>query len=296
MSRHILSIRHKEKVVEQDNTQKTHPQDVVKTVRSRKHHICPYCHNDYKTSSGLSKHIIKCPLKNDKVGQLEKENGELSNKITALENDKKQMARQIEIMQTLFQTNNQLTKPSVNSITYVVNRYGDAPPLLALDDYSELNDSDEMELIDVLIHYHKKNKLDKFIGEFIVKMYKKDDPAEQSIWNSDTTRLTYIVKELIKNNKSSWTIDKKGIKTKEFIIDPLLEYLKPLVKTYMLKLPKQLKKTRPDNILTLNKNAVLAAEVLNEINTGVLANNIIKQIAPHFYLNKQNNNLLTYNG
>ena len=99
MSRHLLSNRHQEKVNEQKDLRN---HKFVRSSMSEHQYICPYCHNDYKSSNSLSKHIIRCPLKNDKVGQLEKENGELSTKITALENDKKQMARQIEIMQTLF--------------------------------------------------------------------------------------------------------------------------------------------------------------------------------------------------
>lgn len=292
MSRHIQSPRHIEKVLDEEKLRNLEIQHVP--TNSPKY-ICTYCQNDYKTNSSLSKHLHKCPMKNAKLDKLEKEKDEMASKITSLENDKQQMARQIDILHNLFQANNNINKPSVNSITYVVNHHNDAPPLLALEDYSELNDSEEMELIDVIIHYHKKQKLDKFIGEFIVKMYKKSDPGKQSIWNSDTNRLTYIIKELIKNNKSNWTIDKKGIKTKEYIINPLLVYLKPLVTTYMLELPNQIKKANTNKILTLNKNAVSAAEVLNEINTGILADNIIKQIAPHFYLSKQmKNNLLVY--
>lgn len=78
-----------------------------------------------------------------------------------------------------------------------------------------------------LIFYYKKNKLDKYLGDFIVKHYKKDNPELQAMWNSDTERLNYFIRELynIKNNQIElkdtnenqkidiqWIVDRKGLK------------------------------------------------------------------------------------
>ena len=48
-----------------------------------------------------------------------------------------------------------------------------------------------------MIHYYKKNKLDKHIGDFIVIQYKKKNPELQSIWSSDVDRLNYFIRELM---------------------------------------------------------------------------------------------------
>lgn len=186
----------------------------------------------------------------------------------------------------MVKENSKINQTSPSTITYVVNNYEDAPPLLCLDDYSQLNDSDDKELVEVLIIQQENNKLDQFIGEYLVGEYKKDDPAEQSIWNSDTTRLTYIIKEVLKNNKSDWTVDKKGVKTKEYIIDPLLNYIKPLLKEYTIQQSCELQNVTDHKSKKIIENLTIANIIMKNINNGNLSADIIKYIAPHFYLKK----------
>jgi hypothetical protein len=69
--------------------------------------------------------------------------------------------------------------------------------------------------------YDKEKKLIPYLGDIIIKYYKKENPKDQSIWNSDTTRLNYLIRELI-DTELTWTCDKAGLKVNEFIIIPLL--------------------------------------------------------------------------
>ena len=65
-----------------------------------------------------------------------------------------------------------------------------------------------------------------YIGDIIIKNYKKVNSAKQSVWNSDTDRLTYVIRTLLKNNKFQWQLDKKGIDTANHMINPILQYIK----------------------------------------------------------------------
>ena len=258
---------------------------------------CPYCKNNFTTKSSLNRHLKRCFVKNDelkllqhdtiqnnKINEVEKQ--QMEERINSLENDKKRLNEHIEFLKSLIVSGSQINKAGMSGITFVINNYKDAPPLLALEDYSDLNDSEEMSLVEVLIHYYEKNKLDEFLGEFLVNAYKREDPAKQSLWNSDTTRLTYIIKELIKNQESTWTVDKKGIKTIKNIVNPLLKYLKPLVRDYMLACANQNNIRDTNQLLHFQTKAHNAALILNDIGNGILARDIIKFMAPHFYLSR----------
>jgi hypothetical protein len=84
--------------------------------------------------------------------------------------------------------------------------------------------------LDGLYHF-ENDTLDKFIGDIIIKQYIKEDPKVQSVWNTDVSRLAYLVRELI-NNKKEWSIDKGGNKVTEYIIKPILDFIKIEIEKY----------------------------------------------------------------
>jgi hypothetical protein len=71
----------------------------------------------------------------------------------------------------------------------------------------------------------------KFIASIIVHRYKKDNKQEQSIWNTDASRYSYIIK-LLENNISKWKQDKKGIETQSIIVKPLITHVSYLLQEY----------------------------------------------------------------
>ena len=125
-----------------------------------------------------------------------------------------------------------MIKKSMNTLSYLLLNYKNAPHIKELSDYSIIC-KNITELVKNLTYYHDKNKLDKFIGDFIIKQYKREEPELQSIWSSDTDRLNYFICELIKEQKTQWVLDKKGIKMSKYIIKPLLEYIHSMNSNYI---------------------------------------------------------------
>ena len=115
------------------------------------------------------------------------------------------------------------------------------------------------------------------------------DPAEQSIWTTDTSRLTYVVKQLISNNSTKWIIDKKGVETKKYIITPLIKKIQELATDYhksqVLDVDfdecSQKEIDKMTNINEKYKNFV--ANVLN----GKLHEDILKYLSPHLSFNNK---------
>lgn len=70
-----------------------------------------------------------------------------------------------------------------------------------------------------LINQYKNNTLVNYIGDFIIKIYKTNDPKNQSIFSSD------VIRELFNGNKI-------GKKTITCVIKLILEYLEKTLEDY----------------------------------------------------------------
>ena len=137
---------------------------------------------------------------------------------------------------------------------------------------------------EIIIFHYKKDTLVKVLGELITSEYKKNDPKKQSIWSSDISRLTFIVKDIIgKTKKSKWITDKKGMHVTQTIINPIMEIIKDRLIKFVNKSGKIINETK--NILSKMHDANLA---LLSIKLGKIHVEVLKQIAPYFNLNVGN--------
>src|SRR5438876_510739 len=111
-----------------------------------------------------------------------------------------------------FTHQSSLCKHKKKCIGFEFNNISDLKNILQqLNDFNDISQNkNDHDFLKLLSYQFNNNSLDKFFGDFIIKHYKKDDPAKQSIWNSDLSRLNYVVKELLANNNSSWNSDPKG--------------------------------------------------------------------------------------
>ena len=242
---------------------------IKKELVGQKEYECVYCNQKYKQSCHLSRHSKSCKereikhkllenqfekykreknleIKNKKEAlKLKNEVDILREKLKSVEEQKEQYKEHIETLKNenkfqkqLIESAGEMIKKSMNTMSYLLLNYNNAPRLQSLPDYSIIT-KDTETLIKNLIHYNKHGTFEKYIGDFIIKQYKKEDPKLQCLWSSDIERLNYFVRELInckennehinKNNKEgnelSWTIDKRGLKVKKSIIEPLLDYI-----------------------------------------------------------------------
>lgn len=221
-----------------------------------------------------------------------------------------------QIMELKEFINSGKAAPTYNSISikkYIQQNYSDAPPLKSLTDYSKLkyekndnscedysqntddeineNDGDnEDDFVSTLSYNYNNKNLHKYLGDFIIKYYKKEDPSQQSMWASDTSRLTYIIKELLSTNESIWNHDYKGIKTKKYIINPLLKYIKECVNDFWMNNIDKFKDLSIDELIKLQKIYSSIYNLKKDIENETISNNIIKYISSHFCMDRNDNN------
>lgn len=177
-----------------------------------------------------------------------------------------------------------LMSQSMNVISYLVQNHQDAPPLLAFDDCSIIK-KDIEDYACHLFYYYKHNILIKHVSDCILGEYKTNDPTKQVMWSSDASRLTYIIKELLKDNTSNWFYDKKGVKVCKYIIDPLLSYIRKEIKEYIngINLIDDVDINHEEQI----ENFQIANKIIDIIDNNSLRDDILKDITPHFFIDKK---------
>lgn len=220
--------------------------------------------------------------------------------------------------------NNNLLKSSKSSINYITNNFINAPELKTLtnpenlipdqiknkkynnvgtgDDskftkelkeiinHNKVKSSMEGNFVELILYYYKEKILSSFIGKYVIDIYKKNDPNEQSIWNTDPSRLSYIIKKIIKDNKSKWKIDKKGLETQKHTIIPITDYLINLLEKYQVdEIIGDIGYKSPHSHLEKRTECF---ELINYIKTGELSRLILKYISPTFYYSPDDNNLI----
>lgn len=246
---------------------------------------CQFCERIFSRSNSLSKHENICASKFIKMKELEMELKIAKNQLHTATNQIDELKKYIKSTEN---KNNITYNLSVKN--YVQQNYSDAPALEGIQDYKKLT----YECIDfgqTLVNKYNDDTIHKFLGDFIIQYYKKDDPSQQSIWNSDISRLTYIVKELVMSNKSIWNHDPKGTKVKNYIINPFLKHIREYIDDYWIKnvdMKENIRSMDTDYIITLQSNLQILHKIKKDITNDTIGNDIIKYIAPYFYMNRSN--------
>ncbi len=296
--RHLKTSVHKKKISLQNynihptqSTQNTQATSEISVIEHKSNiHKCK-CGKIFLHHSSLSRHKIKCAYieKDNEVVELKGQVASMNNK---LDNMNKMIYELVKSNKNQKMSTSNHYNISVK--TYIQQNYPDAPMIEEPSSYAKLN-YENQELIDTLIYKYKHKCLHEYLGDFLVEYYKKDDPSNQSIWSSDISRLTYLIKEALVDKKSIWNHDYKGVKTKKYIVEPLLQYVKKYIASYWEKnLNKPTNKKKEVDVDALAKRQAdynITYAIESDIDNGIMANDIIKYIASHFRMDKHTANI-----
>ena len=211
--------------------------------------------------------------------------------------------KEIDYMRGMLDTAGGMANKAVGSLSHIVNNYDDAPPLekAKSSDVLKIKNSRvkvknkkerEMIIIKQIFSAYNHGTTGEYVGDIIVSMYKKKDPELQSIWATDTSRLTYLIKkpeddEDSTNSHSRWVVDKKGVDTVEYIIDPILQKIKSLAREYLDQNPPGMKdgfgNIDNDRIASIEKTYV---GLVSDIDDKKIHQKVLKYISSHFYFDK----------
>jgi len=192
-------------------------------------------------------------------------------------------------LKTILGSAGTLVEKSMSNFNFLNTHYNEAPALTYVTDVSSLHvDLAEDKVANRIMNEYNNNTLTSFIGKLIVKHYKKKNPKEQSIWNSDNDRLTYMIRTILseKNNQNQWEVDKKGINTTLHIIQPILDHIRKHLKDYIETCDVGSRRDSAETVLAISRRIETAYKIIVAIKKGEIANDILKYISPRLYIVK----------
>lgn len=181
------------------------------------------------------------------------------------------------------------TKKSINMMSHAIKHFANAPPMKKLEGKHAMkllsfDNKSKYSIEDIIIYHHHAGTLQNYFGDMLVKEYKTKNPDTQSIWTTDTSRLCFIIKQIIKETgDDKWMTDRSGITLTKLIIFPLLAKVKDIMTVYIKTIgTNAIANCEINNTINDMKNICYAQEIMLSITKQELDKNILKYIAPHF--------------
>jgi hypothetical protein len=253
-------------------------------------HVCKFCGDEFKHE--------RSKLRHEKTRCKNKSSGETNEVVRLLTKQVEQLAEQNKNFFELIKDNTNLANKSMSTTSYVIKHFDKAPPI------KKLKNTEAIKLLeydvpenhtsgDMIIFKYASKKLNKYLGDIIVRTYKTDNPADQSFWNSDSARLSFIVRQVLKSGDNEWITDKSGIKLTNLIISPMLDNVKIIMQNYVLEKGEALDKSK-GNLQDVNtlENMEHANSIILMISNKSLHKDILRCISPHFNLDIRKVDLL----
>jgi hypothetical protein len=296
---------HKTAMTKHNNTKKHIEKERNNNTNTNTTNKCKHCEMTFAYLSGLSRHLKVCT---EKEHVLEKSTSKLSEAYKEIETLKNELDRMKEYVKEniadknsfkfIAENNSEANKASSNALSYVINNYKNAQPIHSFTNFELLKEENKkLSIAEIAIGYNIKGVLAKFLGDKLIKEYKKDknDIKTQAIWNSDISRLTYLVCEPLQIDNTNiideesdrvgeWTTDKGGDITARYIISPMMEHITKGLQEYI---------DNGKNLFDGHNNGTIvnkmiqAQLVINNIKSNDLSNDIMKYLAKHFALTKK---------
>jgi len=233
---------------------------------------------DLKDSSGLVNDYSKLESEFKLIKERLRHKDELLSEKDKRLNEKE---RVIDIYKHQVESTELIGGSSVRAFNKISKRFPNAPPFKAITDYKRIQDGkSNKEFAAILLNHHKKKQLHVFIGTFILSVYKNENPELQSLWNIDSSRYSYIIKEIInlsgnRGTTSIWRADKGGSYLMDKVIVPLLKYLTEPAGLGMLELL---------NTKTSMREFNRRQQLNEELDAHPLAKQVLKYVSPRLHV------------
>jgi len=198
----------------------------------------------------------------------------------------------MEINSETTKINAEASMKSLSTAKYISKHLTKAPPLIyekkEITGLLEYNNSKRYKPVDYVIYNYTLGKIDAWVGNIIVKVYKKENPFDQSIWVTDNSRFSYYIFDVIENasgKKHEWITDKSGTKVIEKIITPTLNLLCKMLEIYLEEtkhIHEEYDNMEMEEISRYSNNRQKAVELIKEIKENIIHKDILKYITPLF--------------
>lgn len=251
---------------------------------------CEYCYAEFTRNSNLNRHLKICNAKkkhendvNDKIKMAElklqvKMQKAMIKKLESDESFYKNMAIGMGI----------LAEKSQSNLTYAIRNYSNAPAMVngSIEAIKQITNKSDHNLIDEIFAHYNNSNLAKYIGDPIVEIYTHKDPTMQSIWNTDTSRLSYLIRKTL-DKEDRWIIDKKGANVTKYIINPICKKIRTMALEYRQEFDDE---SDAEKMMLVND---ICVRLVHDIDKNKLQKGILKYISPHFHMTNKDKELIS---
>jgi hypothetical protein len=211
------------------------------------------------------------------------------------------MSKQSLLLNTeILNTTKKTLNTNISVIKYLTDNHKNNPVLneltdkeckkILLESYDISSRNRNFKLQRTLLRDFRENVLIRNIITTILSIIKKENPNEQSIYNCDSSRLNYVIKESIEN----WKEDKSGVNLNKLIIDPIMNTIEILIQEFyeeiMQKSREEYSKPKEEQSIELINicinNTVTIMELLQALSVRKFDKIIIRDLAPHLRIYK----------
>lgn len=239
---------------------------------------CDRCSFTTKYASSLSRHKKRCngnqitsivSTLNNKIDKLEIENRylkEINHKDSIVNS-------QLSVIKDIVMNNKTKSLPKLLNEHYKDNPHIERIDCSIFDEYIK----PKSKLIEEMLSEFRHKTLGRMLSDFILTLYKKEDTSTQSVFSTDISRTNYIIKELFTESKSEWILDKKGVKTTSYIIDPLLNHIKKILVEFINSYDFS---TDVATIEKTTRKKREALDIISYIDDGKLEKDVNKRLCP----------------
>jgi hypothetical protein len=288
-NRHLKTKKHKKKVLREDEKILCRTYVVPKSYINKdlNNVICKYCKRKFSCSGSLARHINSCSSKmhiekeyEDKISLLNKKLQLITKDKTYFNREMDHYKKEAEYYKYLFEEAGGIVKKSISSALYIQQNYVNAPIIkpLSIKDLKGL-EQDKKKLINNILYTYRHDTIDRYIGDQIVATCLNEDPFKQYIWNTDSSRFTYMIRNVV-NKVCLWKIDKGGRETAKYLIDPIMKEIKDLMLDHY-KNECQIKDgDNAEKCIKLAQDSSTILSIIENINDKVINNKILKYITP----------------
>lgn len=195
------------------------------------------------------------------------------------------MTKDKESFQRIAETSTETHKTTWNTLSYLTHTFKQTPRCQLFVNIPQSNDPDDPDKDARIAMYEYKNKtIGRYVGDMIIKEYKTENPSDQTFWNSDTTRNSYVVREGPSDALAEWISDKTGKKVSMYTMSPVLNAIKERVKKFTERTQQMIDKGGDHSKLLPQMD--LATHLLKDIDSGVIGREIHRYISAYFYFDK----------
>jgi hypothetical protein len=265
--------------------------------RHQKHYCTITVHLSSNTNESMDDKNIKITGKKKMGTDKDKEIEELKEQNKKLLDLATKNANICEFNAEANVINAKSTKKSMNMMSHAMKNWANAPPMKLLEGKEAMKlityeNKSKLSIEEVIIHQFNADTLDRFLGNVLIKEFKKEDQLDQSLWTTDSSRLCFIIKQIVGDTGSDrWVSDKSGIEITKLLISPLVKKVSEMMSDYVNKFIKEMK----ENVDCNEKKAKIAMERMYDAETvirGIVKNDlrkeILKYIAPYFNVDVKN--------